>query len=221
MRVRLCMFARERPHYTELSLYRLLAATCFDDVEFIFISDGNSPEMSARLRGIASDFPQISHFIEHKKPIGVASCMDKVLFDVPGDFEFFAKVDNDVLVPVGWLDYGLNFLSSQEATDKNILVAGFPPKGDRVKGYKIAQHVGGIFVAKKSAFSGRIGSTHTVYGWTRYQHNIVSKRGKIVWIDKGWEALNGPDHPLSLDFLKSYKDYHAMIYYARHGRWPT
>lgn len=104
-------------------------------------------------------------------------------FVMQSQAKLVAKVDNDTVLPPGWLDVCLEVLNA----DPDLQILGLEakvPLGDGPYTCEEADHVGGIFVARREVFSQHpLPSPDGVYyGFTDWQREHNVKRG---WISPG------------------------------------
>lgn len=99
--------------------------------------------------------------------------------------EFVAKVDNDTMLPPGWLNACMDVLVRHSELDllgiENVNAKPSVPAAAR--SYEAANHIGGIFVARRRAFEGSpLPFGHgTYYGFTAWQRSLTD-------VVRGWMA---------------------------------
>ncbi len=111
------------------------------------------------------------------------------------DSEWFAKIDNDIVVPAGWLEAMLEVIESNPEVELLGMEAGRglsqTPDWDGVYRFEPGSHMGGVGLLKAEALRRRVRMIETKgrYGFTEWQHEYNPVRG---WIN--------PDLPVvSLD----------------------
>lgn len=103
----------------------------------------------------------------------------------------FAKVDNDIVVPPGWLDAMLSVLEAHPEVELLGMEAGMtrvPYRDgvpwDGVYGWRESSHIGGVGVMRVSAFERRPAlqpkAARSRFGFTEWQHAWTPVRG---WIE--------------------------------------
>ena len=109
--------------------------------------------------------------------------------------EWFAKIDNDIVVPPGWLEAMLEVVEGDPSVELLGMEAGrglpVTPEWDGVYRFEPGSHMGGVGLIKTDCLRRRVRLVETQgrYGFTEFQHEYNPVRG---WIN--------PDLPVvSLD----------------------
>ncbi len=124
----------------------------------------------------------------HERFGGPVAAMNAVLDRT--NAEIFAKVDNDLILPPGWLDTMLTVMEEHPELDALGTEPGFaPPLGQNgvARGYKPGPHIGGQGLFRTRAFKRRRPQQHdTFFGLTAFQ-----KRYMIAgWIEPDIASFN-------------------------------
>lgn len=198
MKVDLIFPCKNRPEFSRASLAALIANTDFDLVKTLyFMTDGGTEEgIEAR-----DQIWMRSTNLDKRRYGGPVAITNRVIEH--GRAPFIAKIDNDVIVPPGWLNQcvrtlelnpylgilGLEPPESRTANPQTGRVdqppeytsgslAGVPPAH-----FAVTDCVGGVFVARRSAFEGRAlpvpNGFNGVGGFTGWQQQNTD-------VVKGW-----------------------------------
>ena len=104
------------------------------------------------------------------------------------DAEWFAKIDNDIVVPPGWLDAMLQVLDGDPEVDCLGMEAGRgnprKPEWDGLYRFQDGTHMGGVGLIRVSALQ-RLPQFAGQDGWTKLQHEYGRVRGN-GWLNIGW-----------------------------------
>jgi hypothetical protein len=109
----------------------------------------------------------------------------------------FAKVDNDLLVPPGWLGTMLGVLDRNPELGILGMAAGWtgePEDWDGVHTWTPASHIGGVGLIRRAIFDGRARPepARVRFGWTEWQ-------GANEDVQRGW--VTPPIDAIQLDLL--------------------
>lgn len=171
-----------RLEFTEATLPTLIANTDWDMVnQFVVYNDAAEPgdpttdflceqiepiaQSTLRATNLGSPVAVMNHFI--RRATG----------------EMFAKVDNDIVVPPGWLDDLVEVME----TDPDLELLGMQPEmggiwQEGTPRYKQCSHIGGVGLMRVSAFRGNHRPPpipNGRFGFTEWQHQWTPKR---AWI---------------------------------------
>jgi hypothetical protein len=96
------------------------------------------------------------------------------------DAPIFGKIDDDTMVPYGWLDACLDVMEKHPKLDL-LGIEAFMPVGSSEceRGYTAAKHIGGIGLMRRSAFDKEKPRARGRMGFTEFQHEHPE-------IQKGW-----------------------------------
>jgi len=225
----LAMLVLDRPHYTELAIYRLFLNTLYpwDKINFYIIDDGSTKEMAKRLDYLKKMYPErIKKVIHHDLTQGIARNINEFVFKY-SEAPLMGIIFNDALVVKGWLKVMVSALISKKFQQEKVGVIGMrnrSPKdpnvllSNRIK-YRRCPFTATGFIAWKRIFDkcGRIYAGkmvegfHHVRGWGEHQRR---KGIKVVELEVPYENLQDikasgrekPHHILSLD-KTMYADY--------------
>jgi len=100
------------------------------------------------------------------------------------DADVFAKIDNDITVPPGWLEAMLEALASAPGVELLGMEAGRAPTVDpTARPYWVteASHIGGVGLMLVDSFKRRTRMTgNGRFGFTEWQHEFMPRRGWIT-----------------------------------------
>lgn len=158
--------AKGRPEFTAESLKSLLANTEWNDARLVVYTDG---DQFGDLLPVSIHRASVVH-VNTSKYGGPVAIMSHFL-SWPGT-EIFAKIDNDVILPPGWLDQCLQVMEANPELD----LLGIEPPASRTHapwnvglkveapenriagnnaGYARCDAIGGIGLMRRRAFAGR------------------------------------------------------------------
>lgn len=174
--------SHNRLEYTRESFGRLCANTNWELVDRLYVYDDRSTDGTFEwLASTLLDPPPVwSILIPHSlgSPVAV---MNDWLDRRGGEVERFAKVDNDVAMPPGWLDV----LNSVMDDDPRLELLG--TEGGRMGdnwprwGWESCSHIGGVGLMKTSAFRRRPRpEANGYYGFTSWQQHQNPVRGWVT-----------------------------------------
>lgn len=149
------------------------------------VDDGSVDGTKEWLREAVKEAPTDGRFYGHRRPRGIGgpvAAMNVLLDNLSEGVEQFAKIDNDMVVPPGWLTDLLATMTRNPGLD----VLGMEPfVGDPTaspfrREVTPAVHVGGKGLIRTRVFSHcrpRPGGRNGYYGWTEFQtkHRDITK----------------------------------------------
>ncbi len=169
-----------RWEFTETTLRLLYENTDWSLVRrFVVYDDGSEVETQMKLQRLLVEAPveAFIHTTHHRSPVGV---MRDYLEHEPA--EVFAKVDNDVCMPPGWLEHLLSAWTP--GVDLLGVELGQPHGLDSVSDEPVqvvpCSHIGGIGLMRTAAFE-RSPKMKPVgrFGFTEWQHKYRPARGWV------------------------------------------
>jgi len=178
-----------RWEFTELSLRLLFENTNWELTRRLVVyDDGSDSTTVGRLQSLIGEAPceVVFRQTHERSPVGV---MLHYLRNDPA--EQFAKIDNDIAVPPGWLESLLCVWSPEidllgmeighphglQTDDMSFIKRMFVP----------ARHIGGVGMMRSSAFGGaRRMRANGRFGFTEWQH---TNRPRVGWI---FPEVNAP-----------------------------
>lgn len=173
--------AFNRKAFTVATLGAMLENTDWSQVRRVVLCDDGSSDGTARVISGAT-FPCITEriFTNCQSPVAV---MNKFITEMNPP-EIFAKIDNDTMLPPGWIgdclgamDDGVDLLGI-EARDIQSPCAVLEAPAPR--SYTKAEFIGGIGLMRTSAFKGRpLPVPNGRFGFTRWQTDHPE-------VNKGW-----------------------------------
>jgi glycosyltransferase involved in cell wall biosynthesis len=179
-------FSWNRLAFTEQTFELLLQNTAWERVRRLLVyDDGSTDGTREYLEAALTRAPIASHFAYVGFGSPVAS-MNVYLDDDPADA--FAKVDNDIAVPPGWLDAMVGVLDGHPELELLGMEAGQTELAGRdgkpwdgVYRYRDCSHIGGVGLMRSSAFLTRPRPVAKGrFGFTEWQHDENPTRG---WIE--------------------------------------
>lgn len=189
--------AWNRLKYTEASFQALLENTDWSLVRRLVViddasTDGTREYLDAAITACPADYSLT--MLGYGSPV---RSMLHYLDEDPADV--FAKIDNDVAVPPGWLNTMTGVLAEHPRLELLGMEAGMTwvagrdgVEWDGIYRPQPCSHIGGIGLIRRSVFDHRpLMSPNGRFGWTEFQHDFLPSR---AWIS--------PDLPLvALDRL--------------------
>ncbi len=185
--------AWNRLEMTKFSFDMLLANTDWTKVNQLTIHDDASEDGTRQwLKEASKQSPVPVDFQMHqlRSPPAV---MNRMVQNT--EAEWFAKIDNDIVVPPGWLAAMLEVVEGDPTVELLGMEAGrglsVTPDWDGVYRFEPGSHMGGVGLLKTEALRRRVRMVETQgrFGFTEWQHEYNPVRG---WIN--------PDLPVvSLD----------------------
>ncbi len=103
----------------------------------------------------------------------------------------FAKVDNDIAMPKGWLEAGLQVMESADRPDLLGYAAGWTNVTDGPVGWRSSSHIGGVGLMRRDAFHRlpEVGADGR-QGFTQWQHRwIEADELRAGWIIPDVQAV--------------------------------
>jgi glycosyltransferase involved in cell wall biosynthesis len=183
--------AFNRLEFTRETLAAMVRNTDWDRVRRIVVYDDGSTD-GTREHLQEFDYP-VDVEIRHSKLGSPVAIMNEYLGNRPADV--FAKIDNDTVLPPGWLTECLNVMNAHAELDLLGIEAFNKVKaGDCPRGYQPARFIGGIGLMRRRCFksfprpNGRFGFTQ----WQRQNAGVV----------KGWINPSLPVFLLDKMFLE-------------------
>lgn len=166
-----------RREFTEATARALVAGTPAELVRRVSIYDDASVDGAgeAALEILGEPFVAELRVAEFGGPVAVMSDF----LDRPGE-ELFAKVDNDTMLPAGWLEECLGVMRRRPELGLLGLEAMYPVDArlGLERGYQRAPYIGGIGLMRRSAFVDRLAPSG-YFGFTSWQDQHAG-------IVKGW-----------------------------------
>lgn len=176
--------AWNRREFTEQSFAMLLANTDWGDVRALHVYDDGSEDGTLEfLREKIEECPT-EHYLHEADGQGPVGVMNHYIAEL-GDSDYFAKIDNDIVVPPGWL----NALTTTALENPRIDVLGCEagrmgiPDEDFDGFYKTAhaRWIGGVGIFKTKALRERPAmDARGRFGWTEFQREHYSMN--VAWI---------------------------------------
>ena len=173
-----------RRAFTELTFQKLVENTNWDLVDHLIVYDDNS--MDGALEEVTTRLPEVPvpwDLRKHDWGSPVAVMNDYV---ASTESDRFAKIDNDLAVPPGWLDA---FVETMDADKSGVQLIGtespfMGPPGEGWNGtYRVTpwRHIGGIGLMVTDFFrkTGPMG-VDGYHGFTGHQWNYDPPRGWIT-----------------------------------------
>jgi hypothetical protein len=194
--------AWNRLEFTQRTFTYLLEHTDWSKVSRLVVyDDGSLPSARLWLQDASRDCPARVEFRagEHRgSPVAIM-----VDYLASADADYFAKIDNDVALPEGWLDAMLSVIEGNPSIDLLGMEAGmtvlpFERKGsvcfpDWDGRYRLAdaRHIGGVGLMRNECFhrQQRLVANGRYYGFTEWQHSFMGR------LSRGWVT---PDLPVAL-----------------------
>lgn len=210
----------KRPEYTYACIEALEKAQDYDNVLFHLVDDCSEDGTDEILN--QANLNKIVTI--NKENIGLRNILLNFLSTVKPDTKYIAKVDNDVLMPVNWLN---NLMKIMSANKVGILSPNVYPSNaaDRLgepdienKGYMVANHVGGLWFMRRDLITDvdfeRYENVRGINGAFEILNQIIlDKDPEIGWVpsitadDIGhWSGT----HPLCLK-TDEHRDYYAYV----------
>lgn len=175
MTVDIVFAAWNRREFTEFSLEILLRNTDWSLVSNLIIYDDGSEDGAYEyLRDVAlpDSFDQagtLCFFFQTAKRSPTAIMNDYVA-KYGERVDLFAKIDNDIAVPPGWLETSLGVMEASPELDLLGLAAGWTGVKDGEPGWEPTSHIGGVGLMRVEAFRSRAPiEADGRYGFTQFQ----------------------------------------------------
>lgn len=227
MKLDILYVAWNRREFTEFSWAMLMENTPWNRVSKLVVYDDGSVDGTSdflrkqvkRNAPVEADFWQDGH---RGSPPAVMNG-----YVARSGAEWFAKIDNDIIVPPGWLE------AMQEVIDGNPTVEllgmeagrGLPvtPEWDGIYRFEPGSHMGGVGLLKVDAFLRRTKMTEGDgrFGFTEWQHEYRPVRGwinpdlPVVSLDRvpfePWASLS--ERYVERDWQRPWGKYHERADY--------
>jgi glycosyltransferase involved in cell wall biosynthesis len=178
--------AKNRLEFTKFSFDLLVANTDWSLVSRLVVVDdgsidGTRPWLKNRVREIDIPCEKNIHLTKYGSPVGVM-CHYLDLYEST----YFAKIDNDIAVPPGWLEQLLATMERNNGLELLGMAAGWTGGEGCYKGWAASSHIGGVGLMRTSAFRVRPQPTpNGLFGFTEWQHHYEPVRG---WVCPDIEA---------------------------------
>ena len=172
----------KRADYTKLCLEALEKNTKHKDVMFYLMDDGSRDTTVNLFQKFKLPCRIISHSVNH----GLRDIIINFFSISKGDY--VAKIDNDVLVPVGWLD---NLKEIYDRTDVDVLSPNVRPSdaasrmGEEVGGYLKSRTIGGLWFMRRDIIKDTF-FEKLEYGGIKCAHAIVHQIQTENDLNVGW-----------------------------------
>lgn len=170
--------ARNRLAYTQASFGYLLANTDWSLVARLVVYDDGSEDGTREWLEEHAENGQVSADL---RPSGFGSPV-AVMADylLTAEADIFAKVDNDIAMPPGWLTTAARCMDENPELEILGLAAGWAPRKTGPLSYQPATHIGGVGLMRRSAFERGPLEPNGRFGWTEWQHKYEPRRGWIA-----------------------------------------
>ena len=229
-KVAILFFTYDRLEYTKLALKALLENTEYP-FELHIVDNASKDGTVEFLKDLELLYPEtIRSIIFNKENLGLAGPTNDFWNRVVADY--YGKVDNDTVVPKGWLQ---KLITAHEKIPELAVVSAYHFPVDEVDMEVISKkiitkdgisiltdtHVGGCaYLIKKSiknmAGLMKVDPSKKIHGWTEYQ-NRLNKMGYIIGYFYPLIALDYLDDPRNENCLidSHYMDYSKEIWRER------
>lgn len=180
MKTSLFMPTMNRLEFTRLAVEELFKWTDKASVDQFLVVDAGSDDGTAEwLRKILKSAPFPSSMVT----VGVRHVVSSMQVAYKClKSELIAKVDSDTVVCPEWLPTSLQVMGANpELWALGIHGRGFMGGAAPLR-FQPSQHVGGIGVFRRKAWTGLKAGGKPYYGWTRHQHNVPWEKG---WLSPG------------------------------------
>ncbi len=168
-----------RLEFTKASLQALIQNTNWKEVARLILYDDNSEDGTREyLSGITFPVAAKQEFGLFSSPVSV---MNHYLYQFdPREPRVFAKIDNDTMVPAGWLDECLKvFTKNPDLGLLGIEAFNRVDAGSMERGYRDARFIGGIGLMRNGCFV-TLPRPFGRFGFTAWQEKSPVRKG---WID--------------------------------------
>lgn len=174
MKLDILYLAWNRKQFTEFSWKMLLANTDWSLVNIIHIHDDKSDDGTEKfLKKAAEEAPVPANFVSDalRSPPAVMN-----RYVASSEAEWFAKIDNDIVVPPGWLQAMQESAASEPEASAIGMEAGrgFPvtAEWDGKYRFEMGSHMGGVGLIRVDALRSRVRMNEVTgrFGWTEFQH---------------------------------------------------
>jgi Glycosyl transferase family 2 len=178
--IEILYLAWNRREFTVKSFETMLANTDWAKVDRLVVyddgsTDGTCEYLSEQVKSAPTEAVMIT-----TAGIGPVAIMIDYLRRLKETDVVFAKIDNDVMLPPGWLENGLQVLHDDPTIDL-IGIEALRPLGKGPYGFCPDEHIGGIGFMRSRAFQGCAPTPQGRFGFTKWQtsHDHIRKG----WID--------------------------------------
>lgn len=168
-----------RLEFTRYALEALIENTDWNLVRHLIAYDDSSVDSThsyvvGRLAGIPI---ARTATVNYGSPVAI---MNRYVQTLGQDSDFFAKVDNDAIMPPGWLERMLEVM--EKCPDLELLGAErFFADPDNFDNFTPCKHIGGIGLIRTEALrSRRLPVPNGRFGWTEWQHEENPIRGWVT-----------------------------------------
>ncbi len=217
--------AWNRLEFTEFSFEMLLENTAWEHVSKLILYDDNSQDGTEKFLAKMSNHAPVPCELWQDELHSPPAVMN--LYVSRSEADWFAKIDNDIVVPPGWLE------AMQEVIDGNPTVEllgmeagrGLPvtPEWDGAYRFEAGSHMGGVGLLKVDAFRRRVRMKEGDgrFGFTEWQHEYRPVRGwvnpdlPVVSLDRvpfePWATLS--DRYVDKEWQRPWGKYHEKADY--------
>lgn len=186
MSLDITFYAYNRLEFTRASFGLLLANTNWELVDRLLVFDDGSTDGTREFLDDMIGNAPVSAHLAHCGWGSPIKIMNHYLGDGPADL--FAKVDNDIAVPPGWLDALLAVLDEHPEVELLGMEGGQTRLAwrdgepwDGTYTWRPSSHIGGVGLMRTEAFLSRPALVpHGRHGFTNWQHEQEPVRG---WIE--------------------------------------
>jgi glycosyltransferase involved in cell wall biosynthesis len=185
--------AWNRLAYTARTFELLLQNTAWERVRRLHVYDDGSTDgtldyLAARIHQCPGAY--VLHDRNPGDPTSPVAAMNDYLLERSDGADYFAKVDNDIAMPAGWLDQAAEIMDyAGGSLDLLGLAAGWNGSGPgETPGWQHATHIGGVGLMRVGAFTPArmpIGYEGR-QGFTQWQHRHPVRAG---WITPDVQAV--------------------------------
>lgn len=175
MTVDIVFVAYNRLEFTRFAFETLLCNTDWSLVSNLVIYDDGSEDGTYEwLRDTempdAFDRAPTNCFFYQTALRSPTAIMNHYLNPLKGSADIFAKIDNDIAVPPGWLETSLAIMEASPELDLLGLAAGWTGVKEGEPGWEPTSHIGGVGLMRVEAFRSRPPLVpNGRYGFTEFQ----------------------------------------------------
>jgi len=175
----LLYLAFNRLEFTRRSFSTMLANTDWSKIDRLLVYDDGSSDGTREYLAEQVARAPVESSLRATQKLGPVGIMVDYLSRTEED-GLFVKIDNDVMLPPGWLGRGLEVMASDPTIDL-LGIEAIRPLGPGPHRFLPAVHIGGIGFMRIRAFEGCAPTPRGRYGFTKWQtsHDRVKKG----WID--------------------------------------
>lgn len=207
--------AWNRLEFTKATFLTMLENTSWEDVHRLLVYDDGSEDGTTEwLAEAVNESPVEARFYDHLRKRSPVAVMNHYLDHTSS--VMFAKIDNDIMLPPGWLGTMLDVMERNPDLQLLGMEAGRTPDAEfsDVPYVTGASHIGGVGLMRTWAFRCRPRPQPAGrFGFTEWQHHY---RPELGWVT--------PDLPVSsldripFDPWAGYSDYYVRKGWQRN--WP-